>query len=93
MKLIHLNCIRQWLEGKVHKKRANFIYSYNWKNLECELCKTRFKDTHYHNGKIYNILNYERPTKGAYVILESFTNTPHKTIHVISLDKVTLRNK
>lgn len=40
-----------------------------------------------HNGKAYNILNYERPTDGAYLILESFTNTPHKTIHVISIPK------
>ena len=53
--------------------------------MEWELCKTRFKDTHFHEGKFYNILNYERPKEGAYLILESFTNTPHKTIHVISI--------
>ena len=93
MKLIHLNWIRQWLEGKVHKKISKYIYSYNWKNLEWELCKTRFRDTHFHEGKLYNILNYERPKEGAYVILESFTNTPHKTIHVVSIDNESLKNK
>lgn len=93
MKLIHLKCIRTWLEGKVHKKHSELVFSYNWKNLECELCKTRFRDTHWHEGKQYNILNYHRPEEGAYIILESFTNTPHKTIHVISIDKVKMKQK
>ena len=93
MKLIHHNCIRKWLEGKVHKKNYKFVYSYNWKNLECELCKTRFKDTHMHEGKQYNILNYIRPESGAYLILESFTNTPHKTIHAISIDERSLKQR
>lgn len=90
-KFIHLNCIRQWLDGKLHKKQSEFVFSYNWKNLECELCKTRFKDTHWHKGQQYNILNYKRPDDGAYIILESFTNTPHKTIHAISIPKNNLR--
>ncbi|CAI2381940.1 unnamed protein product [Moneuplotes crassus] len=93
MKYIHLGCIRTWLEGKIHKKNSDFIHSYNWKNLECELCKTRFKDTHWHNGQQYNILNYLRPTDGAYLIMESFTNTPHKTIHVVSISKHHLKRK
>ena len=29
------------------------------------------------------MLDYVRPEEGKYIILESFTNTPHKTIHVI----------
>jgi len=32
------------------------------------------------------MLDYFRPDEGKYVILESFTNTPHKTIHVIYFD-------
>ena len=70
-----------------------YIYSYNWKNLEWELWETRFKDSHFHEGKFYNILNYERPSEGAYLILESFTNTPHKTIHVISIPTQDLISK
>lgn len=31
------------------------------------------------------MLDYYRPTEGHYLILESFTNTPHKTIHVITI--------
>lgn len=44
---------------------------------------------HYHNGKTYHLLDYHRPDEGQYIILESFTNTPHKTIHVISFDDET----
>lgn len=33
------------------------------------------------------MLDYLRPESGNYLILESYTNTPHKTIHVLVSDK------
>lgn len=33
------------------------------------------------------VLDYLRPEQGNYIILESYTNTPHKTIHVLVSDK------
>lgn len=41
---------------------------------------------YYHNGKVYHLLNYLRPESGKFLILESFTNTLHKTIHVVHFD-------
>lgn len=87
MQYIHLECLRQWLESKIHTKSTEFTYSYNWKNLVCELCGERLKDNYFINGKITYVLNYLRPDNGNYLILESYTNTPHKTIHVLVSDK------
>lgn len=39
------------------------------------------------------MLNYLRPEEGAFIILESFTNTPHKTIHVVSFKEDDVKNK
>lgn len=39
------------------------------------------------------MLNYERPSSGHYLVLESFTNTPHKTIHVITIPDDVARKK
>ena len=36
---IHLECIREWLEGKKHKKETPIVNSYIWRGLECEICK------------------------------------------------------
>ncbi|CAI2384955.1 unnamed protein product [Moneuplotes crassus] len=87
MGLIHLECIKGWLDSKLHKKFVPHTFSYNWKNLRCELCKERLKDLYYIHGKPVHLLNYKRPQEGTYITLESFTNTPHKTIHVINLQE------
>ena len=39
VKWIHVECIREWLEGKKHKKETPFVNSYIWRGLECEICK------------------------------------------------------
>ena len=44
VKYIHLNCIREWLDSKMHKKETIFVNSYIWRGLECEICKTFYKD-------------------------------------------------
>ena len=45
------------------------------------------KDNYIVNGKMTYVLEYLRPKEGNYMILESYTNTPHKTIHVLLSDK------
>ena len=75
--------MKQWIESKLHKKEADHTYSYNWKNLFCEICKDKFHNSYYHKDNRFYLLNHLRPESGNYIILESFTNTPHKTIHVI----------
>lgn len=87
MRTIHYECLKEWLHGKIHYKESTYINSYNWKFLECELCKERFKDSYMHKGKRYQILKFLRPDDGDYLIFESFTNTPHKTIHVLVVPK------
>lgn len=87
MSSIHYECLKTWLHGKVHYKETERVNSYNWKFLECELCKTRLKDMFIHKGKELHVLQYLRPDSGHYMVLESFTNTPHKTMHVIKLDR------
>lgn len=50
VKYIHLNCIREWLDSKMHKKETAYVNSYIWRGLECEICKTYYRDviTHPH---------------------------------------------
>jgi len=85
MRSIHFDCLREWLNGKIHFKESEFVSSYNWKFLECELCKERFKESYLHKGRWYQILNYKNPDTKDFIIFESFTNTPHKTIHVLKV--------
>ena len=45
MKFIHLDCLKEWLEGKKHMKETPVVNSYIWKNLECEICKASYTDS------------------------------------------------
>jgi hypothetical protein len=87
MQHIHLECLKKWLDSKIHTKLTDYCFSYNWKNLVCELCGQRLKDNYIVNGKVTYVLDYLRPKDGNYMILESYTNTPHKTIHVLVSNK------
>lgn len=82
MELIHVDCLKEWLSSKINTKTGIYTNSYNWKNLECELCKMRFRDQYEYNNEVFDVLDYTKPTDCHYIVLESFTNTPHKTIHV-----------
>ena len=33
MQYIHLDCLKKWLDSKIHTKITEFTFSYNWKNL------------------------------------------------------------
>jgi hypothetical protein len=77
--------MKQWIHNKRHSKETDKVKSYNWKFLECELCKQKIHEEFEYNGRKYYLLNYERPKHGHYMVLESFTNTPHKTIHVVTV--------
>jgi uncharacterized protein (DUF2225 family) len=88
MKYIHVDCLREWLEGKKHMKETAVVNSYIWKTLECEICKTPYTDvTLLKNGVEINLLKYTIHSDAkSYMIIESVTNTTSKTIHVINFN-------
>lgn len=89
MKYIHLECLREWLEGKKHMKETPVVNSYIWKNLECEICKTSLSDTTaLKDGKPVSLLKYNiHDDATMFMIIESVTNTTSKTIHVINFNQ------
>jgi hypothetical protein len=89
LKFIHLTCLKEWLEGKKHKKETQIVNSYIWKSLECELCKNGYSESHtLKDGRVVSLLNYEvHKDARSYMVIESVTNTTSKTIHVINFNQ------
>lgn len=89
MKYIHLECLREWLEGKKHMKETPYVNSYIWKNLECEICKHAYSDLiTLKDGSVMSLLKYNiHEDAKSYMIIESVTNTTSKTIHVINFNQ------
>jgi E3 ubiquitin-protein ligase DOA10 len=42
MGFIHIDCLREWMNNKRNKRVGEHIATYCWKNLDCELCHTKF---------------------------------------------------
>jgi hypothetical protein len=84
MKYIHIECLREWLNGKKLVYNGDRVKSFFWKALECELCKTAFESQM--KGRLFQIMDFERP-EDDYLIMESVKSAPAKVIHVFYLNK------
>ena len=78
--MIHIDCLREWLNSKCTVKINDLVKTYCWKAMECELCKERLPDrlpqplekVANEPRKFINILTFEKPI-GEYMVLESVT--------------------
>lgn len=82
VKQVHLECLKEWIQNKRNTRDLNYTRSFNWKDLKCELCKSIYENEFYHKSKRYKLLNYEDEMTQHYLVLESYTHTPNKTIHI-----------
>ena len=72
----------------MHKKETAYVNSYIWRGLECEICKTYYRDviTHPHTLMKVSLLKFKVHEDALqYMVIESVTNSSSKTIHVVNL--------
>lgn len=43
--LVHVNCLKNWINSKVKKDSNGIAISYNFSKFECEICKTLLPKT------------------------------------------------
>jgi hypothetical protein len=82
MGMIHLKCLRGWLETKRQMKVHGKQVILKFKKLDCELCNTKFPFKISYNNEIVDIVGVEKPERN-YIILESLSNESQKIFHVI----------
>jgi hypothetical protein len=89
MGLIHINCMRHWLNTKKSVKEYNggTCIFYTWKIVSCELCKQPYPHTIHFKDKSVWILEYEEPQNEPFIMLESYPkegskNETQKSIYV-----------
>lgn len=90
LKYIHLKCLKHWIFTrsclKVENNECCSVFVF--KEVECEICKTKLPDLVSHNGKLHSLLDFSEEFKN-YLILETLTldDEDNKFLYVISLDK------
>lgn len=82
MGIIHLKCLRLWLEQKRVQKVHKGQIMVKFHKLDCELCTTQFPFKIVYQNRIVDIVGVDKPEKN-YIILESLSNEQHKIFHII----------
>lgn len=71
MGIIHISCLQEWLGSKLSKSIVNHINTYEWKTLECEICKFKYPNQVKILDTIVDLIDIQKP-KGDYIIFQTF---------------------
>ena len=90
LKYIHLNCLKHWIGTRNSIKIENNEYCniFLIKEVDCELCKSKFPDYIRHKNKLYKIIEFHTNFKN-YLSFENLTldKQKNKFIYIINLKK------
>lgn len=90
VKWIHYQCVKMWVQTKVNEKKGPSHSTLNWKNFECELCKTPYPYTFLLQNKRWFLVDLNRPQDKdtPYIILESLSSEKNssRTIHTVMIN-------
>lgn len=84
MGVIHISCLKEWVNSKRLVYKGKKVQSFFWKSLECELCQEAFENRMKY--QMFQIMKFDLPNnENDYMILESIKSAPAKVIHVFDL--------
>ncbi|CAG9318861.1 unnamed protein product [Blepharisma stoltei] len=88
MKYVHINCLKEWLKNKVATRQSERAISYYWKDLACELCKTKLPSCMNFEGQKIELVSMAYPTK-SYMIIEDYRPESRQShgLHIISIEE------
>ena len=89
-RLIHVGCLRTWINSKVKKEIKGIVQSYNFTKFECEICKFPFPQMVRYNNKAVEMMTIIKPSK-PYILFESIgnkhENRDERWLHLISSEE------
>jgi len=86
VKYVHLKCMQNWVKSKLNMQENTNIVTIFWRNLQCELCKTKLPINLNHNGENLCLIPFDNKITGSYIMMESFSKEKNSTgIHLIDL--------
>lgn len=75
---VHFYCLMNWIKHKIVSKINNNTTTYQWKKLECEVCKVPLPRTiQYHDGD-HELITVTKPLS-PYIILEKISDNYQST--------------
>lgn len=93
MKYIHVECLQMCVNSQLSVRKNDYCNTYSWRSMHCSICSAPFPISIRAQGKVYEILNFERP-EAPYLVIETVGQyTNQGGIHTMCLkniEKITL---
>ena len=88
VKYLHLNCLKLWIKSKVTTRQTENSVSYQWKTIECDICKLELPLTLKTKTAQVSLFEHDRP-RGPFLVLEAYPSdrTSLKSLHVIMMTR------
>lgn len=90
--LIHVGCLKTWINSKVKKELKGVAVSYNFTKFECEICKFPFPKVVRVASRDVEMMTINKPDR-PYIILESLCNKQEnkeeRCLHLIATQENT----
>ena len=86
VKYLHLNCLKLWIKSKVTTRQTENSVSYQWKTIECDICKLELPLILKTKTAQVSLFEHDRP-RGPFLVLEAYPSdrTSLKSLHVIMM--------
>lgn len=82
--IVHINCLKKWIESKMVVKQHDLAISYNFTKYECEICKDPYPKMIKRNDVGHELFVLKRPNT-PYIMLEGLQQSKeNKTMYMIS---------
>lgn len=90
MGILHISCLQEWLGSKLTKSIVNHINTYEWKTLECEICKFKYPSQVKVSDTIVDLIDIQKP-EGDFIIFQSFTEETNRLSIIPMSGKKTIK--
>lgn len=95
VKYLHMNCLKMWIKSKVTTRQTDNSVTYQWKTIECDICKLELPLTLQTKTGQVSLFQHDRPA-APYIVLEACNSAERggsKALHVIMMSngKQTIR--
>lgn len=94
VKYLHLNCLKMWIKSKVTTRQTDSSITYQWKTIECDICKLELPLTLKTKTTQVSLFQHDKPAV-PYIVLEACPTdrAGAKALHVIMMSngKQTIR--
>lgn len=88
MSVVHICCLRQWLESRRETRTTESTHSYQWTIIRCELCHMLYPLNYISYGLSHQIFQFDIPHRdniNSFVVFETvYSQKEVKTIHVVT---------